>query len=597
MPKAPGDSRQLSWLNIDNFAAGIVTNSDYAGSLGAVPVKAPQGIAAQRGAGSAGTWGCRSLPNGQGLTAMPGQILTIGYPGLESNTNGTWVVGAIVLGPVNVPTHPGYPNYDFGYDDILAGFDTIDNSGNKTFEFTVQLIGTGVLPTVIETIGPNACNTNLGITYMSFAMTQLDSFLGTPIDIQSVCAISYAQLNNSGETDFAGVFPHPTNASDAYYLIASPTAVPYPRIVFTHQNRIIWLVQSNCLWWPSLGTGRLIDSEQFAYTDPPGDVILTDTLNGTGSYESFVNEYPWAHGAWGSVSAGELFLVRHKGGAYIIQGDLNNPSVTRLWGVMSTFGTVQRACEHPLGLIYCSQNNGAWVWAGGSSSVKISQQLNDNFFQPPTPTAPSALGGGALPTSGPQFNIERLGSLVFFPNNWVYDVDTQSWWMLDNPSTLPPCIWFGASWDGSSIYVFPQYIPYQPSGPNNYAYQYSIKEPTSQWQWLSQPIRLDSMDPERGVQVREVIIRAQGSGTVQITVTGAGGTASITDPIAAFSVTDIYQPQVQRFLIGTPTSGGPLQADHILVTILSTGESGGPAPTVYSVTVGYQQPQALTSMT
>ena len=58
-----------------------------------------------------------------------------------------------------------------------------------------------------------------------------------------------------------------------------------------------------------------------------------------------------AHGAWGSISASELFLVRHSGGGYVISGDLNSPTVTRLPGVTSTNGIVQVAGQTPIGLV------------------------------------------------------------------------------------------------------------------------------------------------------------------------------------------------------------------------------------------------------
>ena len=105
-----------------------------------------------------------------------------------------------------------------------------------------------------------------------------------------------------------------------------------------------------------------------------------------------------------------------------MSGDINVPSsVISLPGVQSTGDFVGRACPTPMGLVYCSQNQGAWVWNGGNISQKFSQALNDSFFD---------LETGNIESNNYGFFVEHWQKWVMFSGNVWYDTDTGSWWNI-----------------------------------------------------------------------------------------------------------------------------------------------------------------------
>ena len=138
-----------------------------------------------------------------------------------------------------------------------------------------------------------------------------------------------------------------------------------------HQGRMLVIAELQYGWPVAIST---MPNESFNYTDPA--LFLTWPMQ----KEVFGPENPFGFGAVNSVSAGELFCVKRRGGAIIIQGDLNNPTVTTLPGVKSTGQQYGRTDTDQNGMYYAAEHAGAWVWNGGNTSQKISNQLEDDFY-------------------------------------------------------------------------------------------------------------------------------------------------------------------------------------------------------------------------
>jgi hypothetical protein len=468
-----------------------------------------------------------------------------------------------ILGPSGNVYGGGIPNFATGGDEIIFGKQTIDNSGNVTL---VLWSWQDALSTfnIIHTAGPQAGTGNLGVSYVSgdFTTIFLDG-ANTPIQPQPCYAFGYTMIWTGSALTVNGLYPDPYAPATAFYSLSG--ASPQPSICLTHQNRILYLNNTNYSWYPGTNYYFNQGAEWFNFSDPPGGI------NGFGQRETFVAENPYGHGAWGSVSSGELFLVRHHGGGYIVSGDLNNPSVTRLFGVQPTFGVVQQAAQTTMGIVYCSGNNGAWSWGGGSTSTKFSHQLNDDFFDPGQPTHL----GSPLPTYGPRFNIVQMGEQIFFPNNYVYDIHTNGWWRLDSPSA-PTYSFFAVSYDGKALWAMPKQIL---AGNLGIFYRYDQTAPATFYAWQSWPIPVTR---EKSINLREIVVRGQGVGTISFAAYGRNGSSDASVPsVATFNSTT--QPQVFRLDLGL------YDAQDVTIQVNSTGTGGNPAPILWDFSVGYTE--------
>lgn len=168
-------------------------------------------------------------------------------------------------------------------------------------------------------------------------------------------------------------------------------------------------------------------------------------------------------GTIGVVTIDQLFVVKHYGGGALIAGDLPSPTITRLPYIESTGGLICKGTHTPVGFVYGS-DNGIFTWQGGDASQKLSPQL-DGFFWDHTNA--SALEQYA----GARGRMAYWNALVFVPNNYVYDVETQAWWQLQRhtldpvePATLVPFNCYDVDNDGV-LYAWPyKHIAELPSG-------------------------------------------------------------------------------------------------------------------------------------
>lgn len=480
---------------------------------------------------------------------------------MNSNTTDSYPCSLQMVGPTGNVYGGNIPNFPTGSDEMIFGKQTIDNSGNVTLVIWSYQDSTAT-SNVIHTAGPQSGTGNLGVSYVSGGMTTI--FLdgsNNPIQPQPCYAFGYTMIWTGSALTVNGLYPDPFAVGTIFYSLSGSS--PQPSICLTHQNRIVYLNNTNADWYPGSPYFFNQSAEWFNFSDPPGSV------NGFGQMETFVAEQPYGHGAWGSVSSGELFLVRHQGGAYILGGDLNNPSATRLFGVTPTYGVIQNAGETSIGIVYCSAYNGAWVWSGGSSSTKISPQLNDDFFEPGPPTH---LGSNLL-TYGPRFNIMQFRNWIAFPNQYLYDTSTGGWWRLDT-GLSSPYIFYGVSYDGKALWAMPQKVP---AGNLGLFYRYDSTAPATLYDWVSWPIPATR---ERSINIREVVVRGQGQGTIAIALYGPGGSTDTTVPLTA-TFNSTTQPQLVRL------DAGAIGVQDLTVQITSTGTGGHPAPILWDLSIGY----------
>ncbi len=273
------------------------------------------------------------------------------------------------------------------------------------------------------------------------------------------------------------------------------------------------------------------------------------------------------------MNSNELFLVKHQGGAVVIQGSLNNPTVVRLPGVQSTFGTVSHPVVCPLGCIYGTRT-GVWAWNGSDTSTCISPNLAGHFWKPDNTDRfhPAQITG----------RFAYHYPYVFVPNNWVYDVRTKGWFRIATTSTSSIAFW-NAGFQGH-VYGTPAWLagPIQgDSFSSPYLYRFNMEYGCNLWSWKSQPLQKTK---NRRLDFRECQISAQGTGTITVLIDGlVGDTQTLT-----FTIDSLTRPvsMFQQFAVSS---------EDVVLTITSTAsDPGSEAPTLYRIALGYREAQSLT---
>ena len=554
--KKSSDSTQFNerfeYISLDDFTPGIYSRGTAAVTAGAA-TKARLGAAQLTG-----TFACRATPEGA-LEPLPKMITTYDLPNPD-------VLGNLVAGYYNVsgffgfgPVGPPAANASGSPDDLFVFMEWLKAGGTRNYNYyrinlDSTLVPVDTLVSSSDAVAVTAQQYN-GLTFVTSRINPNSPYLtpGTP-----VVATSWAPPGFPSDKHM-WIFPNPSAPGVTAVLdLVDGAAAHHFGDLIGHQSRIVLLEYITNQFGGNSGDA-IPSNEQVSWTEPANSPLLgpvsvpQDTI--------FTAESPNGYGAWGSISAGELFLVKQWGGGAIVTGDLDTPTVTRLPGVVSTKGISNRAASTKDGLFYYSRYNGAYIWRGADTSEKISSQLDDQF--------PLITGQANLLTQ----NIcwQDWQDMVLCSNLWVYDLVTKSWWQLDAPQT-PPIQWYGASFDGEIIYACPlQVTPAQTSGAIRV---YRRTTPANTYSWQGHPVPASL---ERYLDIREIILLAQGNGTVTITIQSTTGTR-----VETFTFNNNNQPIRMRQL--TEAVGY-----NVIIKIVSTGAASGPAPVVYSVDIGCRE--------
>lgn len=544
---APGGENEptYQWLHIDDFSPGVYDGSHI--STESPVVSAPLGAA-----NAVGTFACASIPGGA-LAPLPALTTTTDYtPDFPGSVTTLYITGFIVTPQLN--------NGDYEIVTLFEGDDGTDH----------YVIGLSYVP---ETA---SANTITGVTNSS--ATTSGGIFGAPYPAFTRMSVSGDQpwppvlvfpgavsTDSSGTNGHLWVYPEllsPTSFT-AQDLIVSGSSITGQ--VVCYGSRVLCLAGVN-FDWPS-GTG-INTNENINYTDPP----LSDSY---GEQEDILGaETPWGYGAWGSVSVGQLLLVKKYGGAIMLYGDIGNPSsVIEVPGVEPTGDFVGSAAATPTGLYYCSQNRGAWVWNGGNTSTKISTNIADDFFDMQTDVIESNNYG---------FFAYSWQKWVLFSKNMIFDTQSNAWWVI-YPNASAGTVghlsgrdifWWCLTQDGNQILGAPLAMP---TANRTWFSTFDNTVPSPTWQWTSLPIHVVK-DADRIVNVREVVIRAsdpQNTGTCQVTVTIDGNAQTNSTTIGV-------TPTPMRFEFGIKTG------QDIQITVLGNNTNGSDgAPIMHSIDIAY----------
>jgi len=380
-------------------------------------------------------------------------------------------------------------------------------------------------------------------------------------DIFVVCGWHPDDMDST--TNVWWIYPDPAvpNTNGTYEIYDANEVT----LMVQHQGRIVSI--DNHVFQHG-GTGRWIINDQLIWTEVNLPTYLDENADTIPESVGVFTQGPISgYGAVCSASAQELLLVKHRGGATIISGDLDDPTVMSLPGVQSTRGATTYGVYTPIGFVYGVRNGGIHVWSGGDSSQKISEYLEDDFWEM-TPADWRGFDG--------KFDV--FGDWILCPNNWIYDTTMQSWWRIENPATYKIFQW-AVSPQNDMFYGAP--VSYRDSDSDYPAfYRWNFGSLVSDYQWRSQflPASVD-----RYMEIRELRLRAlspNGESTVTVTLTDEEGNTQV----ETFDVTNTTLPRLQRkntFFTGT----------GIKVTIEASSLDNEPAPIIYELDLGYQPGQ------
>ena len=551
----PGQERgvqpesEYKWIELADFTAGLYNYSDIGGSDPNVP--APKGAAHPDY-----TWACISLPQG-GLGPLPKMVQTYAWPSSYNTTGVTYVVGLLV-----------HDELDNGQTEaiIIAEY---DNGTNHSWIASSFILETLANTAIVSTTNVPA----VGIEGSPYPfMTRMAASAPTTTPGQPVTV--FPVIGGPADPGTVGqvyVYPDPNNPTTftPLELISGSSSVSGQ--VIGHQNRVIVLSERS---FPYPQGGGFATNEDICFTDPPNSTTLGDQQT------VLVAEEPFGFGAMGSISAGELFLVKKRGGGVVVTGDIFSPNVTFLPGVQPTGGFFGHGASGMAGFFYASLNNGIWNWNGGNTAQKVSTQLDDSCFLPPE--------YGTMVSANYGFWLESIGDKVYCSNNLLYDVRQGSWWRYyPQLSNGGADLFYVTENTGPDIYGAQLSFPHTDT---NFLYRFQQSTPTTSYQWQGLPIKLTT---DRLIEPRQVIVRAstnKGNSACTIKVAFFQGTnfiGSVTTLTGSFGPA----PSNIRMPIGGANAGiVPFTGSDLTVRIVADGGSGA-APNVHLVSLGYNQRQ------
>ena len=539
-----GDTRQLQFIDIDDFTPGCYDASPNSVST---PSSTPGPFPAPLGAADAAqTYQCIAFRNG-GIGPLPGNTAVNTLTDLGITTFPPAGKTPYIVGLLNTAITSN--------DEFLVCIEYVD-SGTNHFE-----AWSGVLATSSGHLiwGPTT----------SMALGRI---AGSAYPFSTRVAPS-----NPTTTVGQMVIVFPDNVGGHLLLYPDPSATTVfgcvdiangdvAGTIFGHQTRIV-VLRNFATSWP-VTPSSWSNNDPINYTDPPN----SETYPGVATDVIFVAENPYGYGAVGSMNAGELFMVKCRGGAVVIQGDINNPTVTYLPGVHPTGLQYGRTDSDINGLHYCALDSGAWVWNGGSVSQPIALQLDKNFYTP----------ANAIPNQNFNYFIQRWGDLMLYSNNWVMDSIAGGWWRLLNPAT-ESFFWYTIGFNTYQLYAG---TPDVATVTDPFLYKFDRTVPASSWQWQSLPYRVSE---DRFVDTREIAIvysnpyGGTGTFTIQASAIDAGGSVINANTFTWNAA--VNRPTLQRLNIRA-------QAEDLTIRITATANTAGqPAPVLHSMRVGFRTRQ------
>lgn len=608
------------WIAVSDFTPGIFGDFHGAGGTGN-PGSSTRGAIMRDGAATIEhTYGCRADRSGA-LVPLPkrtaGKQQTL-LPGGNANATTSYYptgyIGAYLLDACLVQVGLTSPTDTW----VFTLWSFLYSTGGTGASYKEMVTGmmyrmpAGTTSSFFwESSDPNTTNTAIPITSGSLCASRGTTAATYPLDMQTFerfVAICYENSTLAGlhaaagivaaeaaittyDTDVSANYPRGTlyaNGLTTFPDITSgaPASVKFltsvagnallfaPLQVIEHQGRLVGASRLGAQMWVSSSLEPLIG---YTRVNDPNVLASGGTSGGLYQNRGLLEGF----GGMASLTADELFLLGHNGGALVVRGDINNPTVAQLPFVESTYGVATHLAITPLGVVYGSRN-GIFAWSGGDTSTKLSAQLEGMFWD-------HAVGAESyLNTRG---RLCWWHPWVCVPNGFLFDTDTESWWRLTDPtanSTTPYNI-FAVDPSTGVLYAF----PYKLTATQNTVYDtYTPSTLAASFSWRSQPL---VQSRERLVTIQQVELVASNptatDSTVTVTVEGIDEAGVLTSRTVTFTLTGTGtsggRPQIIRQSLTSPDSGltqGSITARYIQFRIEASNATV--APKIMSIGMG-----------
>lgn len=542
-------SDKLEWTRFNDFSPGIWQKKGIYGTTGNVP--APPGAAT-----TTNTYRCRSLPGG-GLGPMPKKIRDLTMPG--TGPDHLYVItGFCINGPLYnsalAPTFPGSP-YGPDFPPFVSAtpfeahviFDDLTATTLHSLWARMRYYSDSGK----DTLSDVDYGTPIGLHAPSYStITRSNPAAPTSPGIP-VVAVSRGPVKNAfGTPSTLLVFPDP--ATPDVIGVASLYGGVGP--VLGHQLRLVFLWRQSFIHGSAGGNyAYQPGNETLVYTNPndTSTVSISTTLVG--------QEYPVGYGAWASLTASDLLLIKHYGGAYLIQGSIDAPIVRRMPNVVSTAGSECIGAHSSIGFVYGVNRGGVYAWGGGDGSGSISPQMEDGFWQ--SSSVLTYLFGGTFMS---------WGDMIMCPNSFVFDINTKGWWRIDDTADSVYFMWQRDPINNVMYGCLPQFTDASP----RYASGYDRLLPSLSYSWQSQPWFADI---GRLSKYREGLLCVTGDGTITLTLTSMDTGTSTTKVVTVNST----NPKYYRFTDITA------EGTRFQLRIQASGVAA--APVVEELHLGWQE--------
>lgn len=532
-------------LTFSDFSPGIVQRI---GTVGAV-ANSPSPIGA---ASITNTYRCISLPGG-GLGPLPKNTTTLSFTDRSTTALPAGVTAAatgfLLYGPVYKESSGGqFATLSATPFEIHLGYEYV--SGGSQVQTWRKYPYYSADASVVINTESNTPTTPFGPTY--FTLTCMADATPTTLGYPVIVGC-WNQVRDPDEGDnYCYIYPDPTDATTV--VTDAPLSLgTVAGVVFSHQSRLCFFIRGRTLHGANSGVTPI--NEGIRWTLPNESTVETVGV------AQFGLEAPYGYGAWGSLTSSDLLLIKNHGGAYLIQGDINNPIVRRFPSVLGTNGVEVIGTASNVGFVYGVNNDGVYAWQGGDASLLLSPQLEDGFWQAPTSTYRFA------------GQFQSWGDLILCPNNYIFDTKTNAWWRIEDTATRLYYAWQIDPMNNIAYGLRPTFSDVSPI----YAGGYSSSTPAVNYSWQSQPFNVFD---RRRTQIRGVYLTAQGSGTVTITFTSDEGAGSI-----------ISSPNVPTLSTTGPTRVRlPMQAfgSEFVMRVVSDGGATA-APIIYTIDLEVQE--------
>ncbi len=554
MPRA-----DLQWIELTDFSPGIFSNTNLAGGLNVTSTNLAF-------ASPTNTYRCRALPTG-GLGPLPRmkeafQLTTPPTVG-GAPLSDTYIVNGLGTWGQAIADTNANTNEDHRVEVHLLLSWTYTGNDHAAAWLREHIYET-VSP-FTETIysDTEAAGDATQYQYAYFLKTRMNPIadVADPGELVMVCVYTPP----SQDLFINRVAPDPATPTTASTVELMNGDSEIFRKAVAHQGRVVigrFSVQ-----------GRGLDTtnssnENFIYTEVNN---YTTTLTEPAVY---VPEIDQNISDMASMTANQLIVVKDLGGGYVVQGDLDDPTIVRLPNLMSPDGT-PTVCgtQTPRGWVYSAGDRGLYIWNGGDQSEPLSPQLDAREFT-----------GNDVETAGHAGSCDRWLDLLVVPQMWVCDLETRGWWRLDDPDSYPsPMTFFSTSkYRGQMISARQQIIdPPAATGDDDAFYLWEYDDLAYSYSWQSHPIWISR---DRLMEVRQGTIALQGTGQVTVTLFDV---ANDNNP-PSYQVIDVDSDTIvnKRFDLS-------LRAENLAIRLESSGGVNGNAiaPLIHRVFIGWTEAQ------